>query len=233
VLLGLILERVSGESFGELLNEQLLLPLGMTNTGIDCNDLTQRGGAAGYTRHAGPRYTPGPYLDRAHIFCAGAMYSTVEDLFRWNQALSSSNFFSKEICEQVFKPGLKDWSYGWFVTRIPQGSPGAGSALAEMRGDMPGNYFAWILRYPEQERVIIVLRNGYGSTEHFEEKLQAVLFDEQPSLPSRSPKDIAAHTWQVTCASLMARPVLNSLSLLVIVFGLWIIAHRRRPSPQL
>ena len=63
---------------------------------------------------------------------------------------------------------------------------------AEMRGDMPGNYFAWVLRNPEKDAVIIVLRNGFGSTEHFEENLQAILFDQQPWLHSRSPKDMAA-----------------------------------------
>lgn len=93
----------------------------------------------------------------------------------------------------MFIPGQRDWAYGWFVTKISAGSPGAGSVLAEMRGDMPGNFFAWMLRYPEQDAVIIVLRNGYGSTEHLEENLQAVLFNQTPRLPSRSPKDVLAH----------------------------------------
>jgi CubicO group peptidase (beta-lactamase class C family) len=233
VLLGLILERVTGKSFGDLLSEQLLMPLRMKNTGLDRNDLTQVGGAAGYIRHAGPRYTPGPYLDRGHIFAAGAMYSTIEDLFLWNQALSSSPLFAKEIREQIFKPGMSDWAYGWFITRIPQGQPGAGNTLAEMRGDMPGNFFAWTIRYPEDDGVIIVLRNAYGSTEHFEEKLQAVLFDQQPSLPSRSVKDIVAHAWQAAYGVLTVHPRLSLVTLLFAAAVLFYLGNRRRPIAKL
>ena len=217
VLLGLILEQATGKSFSDLLHEQILIPLGMTNTGLDQNDLAQKGGAVGYTRHAGPRYAVGPDLDRVHVFSAGAMYSTVEDLFRWNQALSTGNLLTRDMREQVFKPGLSDWAYGWFVTRIPGGRPGAGSALAEMRGDMPGNFFAWTLRYPEQDAVVIVLRNGYGSTEHFEDNLQAILFNQQPRFPSRSPKDLVAHTWWVMYESVNAHPSVGVLALFVLI----------------
>jgi CubicO group peptidase (beta-lactamase class C family) len=198
VLLGLILEQVTGKPFEALLEEQLLKPLGMKDTGLNHNDLAERGGACGYTRHAGPRYTPGPYVDQGHIFSAGAMYSSAEDLLRWNQALSATNFFSDDTRLAIFTPGKRDWADGWFVTKIPQGAPGAGYPMAEMRGDMPGNFFAWVLRYPEHDAVIIVLRNGYGSTEHLEDNLQAVLFGQHPRLPSRSPKDVLAHWGQQT-----------------------------------
>jgi len=193
ILLGLILERVTGKSFGDLLRERLLEPLEMNDTGMDRNDLVQMGGAAGYTRHAGPRYTPGPYQDRTHFFAAGGMYSTTEDLFRWSEASSGDvGFVPKEIREQMMKPGINDWGYGWFARKIPAGEPGAGSVLVEMRGDMTGNYFSWILLYPEQNDVIIVLRNGYGSTERLEQNIQAILFDAEPKMPSRNVKDLAA-----------------------------------------
>jgi CubicO group peptidase (beta-lactamase class C family) len=231
VLLGLILERVTGKPFADLLNEQILLPLGMKNTGMDHNDLAQRGGAIGYTRRAGPRYTPGPNLDRIHGFAAGAMYSTVEDLFLWNQALSSSKFFSSNVREEMFQPGLGHWADGWFVTRIPQGQPGAGNALAEMRGDMPGNFFAWVIRYPDQDDVLIVLRNGYGSTEHLEQNLQAILFGQPTRLPSRSPKDLLAHACQVTCAELTIPGLVAVLAVILLGTIIWLRVHRRKRTP--
>ena len=132
VLLGLILESATGKSFEALLKESLLEPLGMKDTGLDHNDLAAQGGASGYTRHAGPRYTPGPCLDRSHIFSAGAMYSSAEDLLRWNQALSSTNFFPPEIRKAMFTPDKHDWADGWFVTRIAQRSPGAGNPQRQL-----------------------------------------------------------------------------------------------------
>jgi CubicO group peptidase (beta-lactamase class C family) len=227
VLIGLILERVTGRSFGDLLKEQILIPLGMKHTSIGENNLRQNAGAVGYTRHAGPRYSPGPNLDLSHISAAGAMYSTVEDLLLWSQALSTNTLLPPELREQLFKPGLGNWGYGWFVTKISAGAPGAGSTLAEMRGDMPGNYFAWILRYPEQDSTVIVLRNGYGSTEHFEEKVQAILFGQQTTMPTRSLKDKCAHALMVTSAWVNSNRVPGGVVLLLAIVGFWHHSRRR------
>lgn len=229
ILLGLILERQTGKSFGDLLYEKVLEPLGMKDTGMDRNNLVQLGGAAGYTRHAGPRYTRGPYQDRIHFFAAGGMYSTAEDLLRWGNAFYGDvGFVPKEIREQMVKPGINDWGYGWFARKIPPGEPGAGSVLVEMRGDMTGNYFSWILLYPEQDDVIIVLRNGYGSTERLEQNIQAILFDREPKMPSRNAKDLAALAWLVPEAWVESHRMLSVLIALIVVVVIWGVAGRRR-----
>jgi CubicO group peptidase (beta-lactamase class C family) len=230
VLLGLILESVTGKPFETLLSERLLIPLGMKDTGLDDNNLALTGGATGYTRHAGPRYTRGPDLDRTHFFSAGAMYSSAEDLLRWNEALSSKAFFSETVRQGMFTPGKGSWADGWFVTEIGQGKPGAGETMAEMRGDLPGNFFTWVLRYPGKEGVIIVLRNGYGSTEHLEENLQAVLFDRTPHFPSRNPKDIIAHSGQTAWRWASFHPGLVCVTLLGVVAGLWIKSVRGKQA---
>jgi hypothetical protein len=156
------------------------------------------------------------------------MYSTVEDLFRWNQALSAQTPFSQEIRNQIFKPGLNHWAYGWFVTNLPSGSPGAGATQAEMRGDLPGNFFSWILRYPEQDDAIIVLRNAYGSTEHLEQNIQAILFDQNPRLPARSPKDLAASAWLVPAAWVGSHRMLSVVAALLLVAISALAARTRR-----
>jgi len=227
VLLGLILERATGKPFAELLNEQILGPLGMKNTGITSQGIRQFTGAVGYTRHAGPRYTVGPNLDQGHGFSAGAMYSTVEDLLVWNQALTSGTLLPPQLQELVFKPGLGNWGYGWFVSKIGQGAAGAGNTVAEMRGDMPGNYFAWTLRYPEQDTVVIVLRNGYGSTERFEDKVQGILFGQQPQLPHRNPKDVVAHAWLVTYGFVNAHRGMCLVLLVVAIAGCCYVLNRK------
>jgi hypothetical protein len=105
--------------------------------------------------------------------------------------------------------------FGASAAKIPAGQPGAGSTLAEMRGDLPGNYFPWILRYPQQDAVIIVLRNVYGSTAGFEQNLQAILFDLEPRFPSRSPKDLAAQLWLVPAAWISSH---STVSLVLLFF---------------
>jgi CubicO group peptidase (beta-lactamase class C family) len=227
-LLGLILERVSGIPFETLLRQRILDPLGMKDSGMDRDDVVQRGGACGYLRHAGPRYSPGPHLDRVHVFSAGAMYSTVEDLYKWDQALSSDVFLSKDLRDQIFAPGLHDWSYGWFVTKIPAGQPGTGSTMAEMRGDMPNNFFSWILRYPEQDAVIITLRNVYGSTEGLEQNVQAILFDAEPHLPSRSPKDVAALVWFGLAERIYSHVTASAILAVVLACVIWQLWRRKQ-----
>lgn len=229
-LLGLVLEHVTEMSFNDLLHQRILGPLGMKDSGLDRNDLAELRSATGYLRHAGPRYTRGAFIDRIHGFSSGSMYSTVEDLYKWNQALSSGEFLPKELREQIFTHGLHDWGYGWFITKIPAGQPGAGSAMAEMRGDMPENFFAWILCYPERDAVIITLRNAYGSTEGLEQNIQAILFDAEPRLPSRSPKDVAAQLWLVPAHRITSRIALFALLMLLVLAAIWLAARRKTPN---
>src|SRR5215469_9342528 len=230
-LLGLILERVTGISFNDLLHQRILDPLSMKDSGLDQNDLAQSGGATGYLRHAGPRCTRGAFIDRIHGFSSGSMYSTAEDLYKWNQALSSGEFISKELRDQIFAPSLHDWAYGWFVTKIPAGQSGARSGMAEMRGDMPENFFAWTLRYPEQEAVIITLRNVYGSTEGLEQNIQAILFDGEPHLPSRAAKDIAAQFYLIPTNWISSHNALAAMmAVLLIAIVRVVIRRKRRPT---
>ncbi|HKW61941.1 MAG TPA: serine hydrolase domain-containing protein [Candidatus Acidoferrum sp.] len=229
-LLGLILERVSGIPFEVLLQQRILDPLGMKNSEVGQNNWPPSGSATGYLRHAGPRYSRGALIDLIHGFSSGSMYSTVEDLYKWNQALTGGDFISKELREQIFTPGLHDWGYGWFIAKIPVGQPGAGNTMAEMRGDMPENFFAWILRYPERDAVIITLRNVYGSTEGLEQNIQAILFDGAPHLPSRSPKDIAAQIWLVPAAWIASHITLSVLLMLIVVATIWMAVRRKRQT---
>lgn len=226
-ILGLILERVTGARFAELLRQRILEPLDMRDTGLDQNGLVLSNRALGYERHFGPTYTRGPHLDLTHSFSAGAMYSTTEDLFRWSEAMSSDALFPKEIREQIFRPGLGDWGYGWFITKISADQPGAGNTVEDMRGDMPGNFFSSIARYPDQDTVIIVLRNGYGSSERLEANLQAVLFGQSPRAPSRKPADIMVHGFQIVMGP--GRWFLI-LAFLVTSGGLSLFVRRRRPA---
>jgi CubicO group peptidase (beta-lactamase class C family) len=229
IVLGLILERVAAEPYGELLYKRVLDPLGMKNTGLLHKDYSEMGGAIGYKRHAGPRYTRGPYLDLGHCFSAGAMYTTVEDLFVWNQALTRGPLITASQREQIFRPGKNDWGYGWFVTKIPAGVPGAGSTQGEMRGDMPDNFFSWILRYPEQDAVIIVLRNSYESSEHLEENLQAALFDAPPRLPSRQFADLVAAPFvKLGEVAHLHWLIVPFILFLLLISGLWRLVRQRK-----
>jgi CubicO group peptidase (beta-lactamase class C family) len=95
-LLGAILEHVTGKTYEALLKEQILDPLGMKDSGYDhyADILTKR--ASGYQQElAGAANAP--YLDMALPYAAGSLYSTVEDLYKWDQALYTDKLLPNDL----------------------------------------------------------------------------------------------------------------------------------------
>jgi len=119
-LLGAILEHVTGTSYEALLRSQILDPLGMKDTGYDhfADVLPKR--ATGYQQDLG-EIDNSPYLDMALPFAAGALYSTVEDLYRWDQALYTDKVLPAKSLELMYKPTLDNYGYGWVIhkTKAP------------------------------------------------------------------------------------------------------------------
>jgi len=85
-LLGAIIENVTGETYEKMLQERIFKPLGMKNSGYDHHDTIIPNRATGYDRTF-DGYANSPYLDMSLPYAAGSLYSTVEDLFIWDQAL--------------------------------------------------------------------------------------------------------------------------------------------------
>ncbi|MDX1604417.1 MAG: serine hydrolase domain-containing protein, partial [Salinimicrobium sediminis] len=85
-LLGHIIEEVTGKSYEQVLQEKILEPLDMDDTGYDHHATILKNRAAGYEKN-GNEYVNAPYLDMSLPYAAGSMYSTVEDLYKWDRAL--------------------------------------------------------------------------------------------------------------------------------------------------
>lgn len=148
VLLGLIIERVSGMEYADYLEQRFFAPLGMTDTGYDTNRGAIIGGAQGYV-------TPGKksgFLDASTLYASGGLYSTVGDLFRWDQALYTEAALSRAQLEQMFTPALRNYGFGWKIETID------GRRRISHPGNMTGvaTFFA---RYPDERATIIVLAN--------------------------------------------------------------------------
>jgi hypothetical protein len=93
---------------------------------------------------------------------------------------------------------------------------------------MPGNFFCSINRFPDQDALIIVLRNGYGSSERLEANLQAVLFDQHPRVPWRKPADVLVLALRSGDRWVESHPILTFLAAAtsLLLFVRW----RRRAS---
>ena len=121
VLLGMIVTRVSGLSYADFLNQHVFTPLAMRDTGYDVNNPLP-GHATGY---AGWQQ-PAPYIDMSVPYAAGALYSTVGDLARWDDALMAGGqqIIRPATLREMFRPRIEvvpgdpaeGWyGYGWFI----------------------------------------------------------------------------------------------------------------------
>lgn len=115
VLLGVLIEKVSGESYYDYVREHVYIPAGMTSTGSEPEDQTVTGRSIGYTKMNGPQWKANtdtlPYRGTS----AGGGYSTVEDLLRFANALQENKLLNNHYTELLTagKPGTPDRSYAY------------------------------------------------------------------------------------------------------------------------
>ena len=114
-LLAAIIERKTGQSFDAVLRERILDPLGMHDTGLVGRDADSVNCAAGYNQLMWGELVPAPDTDESHALGSGGMYSTVDDLYRWHQALDGDRVLSETSRTRMFTPGLGNVGYGWAI----------------------------------------------------------------------------------------------------------------------
>ncbi len=101
-LLGAIAEEVTGQEFAELLRDKIFTPLNMSNSGFANNKDLLIHGASGYDKF-GDNYKNTSHIDMSVAYTAGGVYSTVEDLFLWDQALYTEKLLPKEYLDLIFQ----------------------------------------------------------------------------------------------------------------------------------
>ncbi len=160
-ILGAIIERVTGLTYEAVLKEKILDPLKMVNTGFDHYQAILPNRASGYTRNEG-KIENAASMDLSVIHAAGAMYSTVEDLFLWDQALYTTQLLSSKFKEIMFRPYLNNYGYGWRVNKKYFGSPLLENEFFAQVMEHSGrinSFNALLMRLVEDKHLIIILSN--------------------------------------------------------------------------
>jgi CubicO group peptidase (beta-lactamase class C family) len=172
VLLAVIVAIVSGQSFAEFLKANVFDPLGMKHTVVyDASRPARHKLAHGYWEDKGqferwdhPLLTAGD----------GGMFSTIDDLFLWDQALNTERLVSKAALEEAFTSGTTNegtpvgYGFGWITNVFPYLSPSEREQLSALGG--PGlrhvahggslvAYYNYIIRLLDTQRTVLVLTN--------------------------------------------------------------------------
>ena len=187
ILLGRIIENVTGESYEEYLSANIFKPAGMTHTAYDLAAEVVRDRASGY-RFDGETVINAPFGDPAYGGAAGALRSTVDDMYRFDRALKTGKLFSKALTTKAWTP------YGHFVAPPPvpiEAEYGYGWMMGEDFGHKYVGHGGWVNgfvsnfnRYPDDDAVIIVLSNFETITYvQIGKDLSAILFGEKYRMP--------------------------------------------------
>jgi CubicO group peptidase (beta-lactamase class C family) len=148
VLLGKIVEQVSGQRYADFVQSRIFAPLGMADSGYDIGDMHALNGTRGYAGVAAPALA----LNTSTLHAAGALYASVEDLYRWDQALYTDTLLPATARAQFFSPNLSNYAYGWKVVGLQ------GGRFIYHPGNISGAS-TFIARYPDQQVTVIVLSN--------------------------------------------------------------------------
>lgn len=192
-LLGAIIEKVTGKKYEQVLKEKILDPLGMKDTGYDHHETILKKRAAGY--QTGPNGTvTAPYLDMSLPYAAGSMYSTVEDLYIWDQSLYTDKVLSAASKELMFKPFLSNYAYGWVITKMPVGQ--MQKSVITHGGGING-FNTTIVRLVDDRHLIVLLNNTGGARlDEMSRAIGAILYDQPYNMPPKSIADTLMKTIQ-------------------------------------
>jgi len=161
-LAGLIIEKVSGKTYADYVEENFFKPLGMDNSSYCSNQAIWKNRAHGYDtdKETGGMIHKG-YLVHSVPYAAGSLCSTVRDLVKWNQALHKGGILSNSVYKQMITPGqLNDgtvlrYARGLGLTKI------AGRKAIHHGGGING-FLSQSLYFPKEDLTVVVLVNTSG-----------------------------------------------------------------------
>lgn len=182
VVLGKIIEKVTGRKYGDYLKEKILDPLKMANTMLPENGQVVSNCSIGHTVDMKRK------ISRTGLnvpaFSDGGLHTTVEDMLKYDQALYNTTLLNEETKDLMFAGGkenlekykdtqFKNYSYGWNVRSIK------GKRMNEHSGGIPG-INADFVRFPNDKITIIILSNFDRGADNIVVNLISVVFGENP-----------------------------------------------------
>jgi CubicO group peptidase (beta-lactamase class C family) len=168
VVLAQIVERLTGRRYAEFLKETIFDPLGMNDT-LVVDERKQKVPrlALAYAKRNG-QWQDITYTPENSIYGEDGIYSTINDLYKWDQALYTERLVSRSTLEMAFTPGRTNdgkeivtdlfthrssYGFGWFISSLH------GEKVVEHSGGWSG-YATHILRVPSRRVTAIVLTNS-------------------------------------------------------------------------
>lgn len=189
-LLGVLVEKITGKTYEDVLHENIFIPLNMKASGYDNHAVILKNRATGYEKE-GNKYVNSGYIDMSIPYAAGSLYSTVEDLYLWDQALYTNKLLSKKYMDMYFKPytkafGKSHYAYGWGVGYDKIGNSKDSIYVIQHGGGIHG-FNTNIARSPSDKTLIVLLNNtGRAPLNQMTRSIRGILNGKKYNLPKKS-----------------------------------------------
>ena len=182
VLLGYIAGKIMGTDYFHAVRTTIFEPLHMENSGFDFVHLQSPDKAIGYQTLDDSLAIPDEIADSTEPAGAGAIYSTVEDLYRWHLGLQTEKILPRQWQQQAYqKYHGNGYGFGWTVDSL------AGKLVVSHSGAISG-FGGDFERVPEDDVCVVVLSNKSGSTfdaTDISRSILAILYNQPYSIPKK------------------------------------------------
>ena len=177
-LLGMLIEKLSGNTYSEFLSDNIFIPLGMFHTGVDDEKRIIENKASGYYLN-GNDLINCLYVNMNLILSSGGMYSTVGDLLIWDQALSNDKLLSRGSIEKMNTQYKNNYGYGVSINM------NGNRKVVQHNGSCEG-FLTEIHRYVDDDFAVVVLSNyGFTAVNKLCKVIAAIAFGDNVEMPTK------------------------------------------------
>ncbi|MBD3332712.1 serine hydrolase [candidate division GN15 bacterium] len=190
LILGAIVEKVAGQSYEAFLHRHIFNPLDMENSGYGRREVGMPDRALGYTLDSTGSPVAAARVDLSVLHTAGALYSTVLDMHRWDSALSNASVLSPKSIKRMLTPVREGYAYGWVVDTLFD-------RVRNYHGGFLDGFNTTFERWVDEGLCIIVFSNGdEAPVKKMARSLAAIAFGRPYDMPiTREPTQIDTTLW--------------------------------------
>lgn len=175
VLLGHIIEKASGQTYESALQNFILKPLRMADSGYEPANPSPEKRAVGYLMIGEKPEVAAPiHMTVPHG--AGAMFSSVLDLYKWNLGLKQNKILQQKSLQQMYTPFKGNYGYGWVIDSVFQ------EKRVQHGGGING-FRTILMHFPEKDLFIVALSNTETYSERIGQDLAAIALGKPYDLP--------------------------------------------------
>jgi len=185
-LLGVIVEKASGKNFSSYLLENIINKSGLKNTGMDQLDSVLAYRAKGYSKNRQHVWEHAMLISMEGPFSAGAMFSTVDDLYRWTKALHNNQVLSAASTQKMLTPYKENYGYGIGIDSLKT------HKRVSHSGGIPG-FTSYLSSFPDDDLSVAVISNNGSNSSSLGIALESIMFDLPVQVPY-IPKEVKIDT---------------------------------------